>query len=616
MSLPRLAFAVLVFLTCATSAVQAEKRIALVMGNSAYTAAPLVNPKHDADLMASTLSDIGFEVIHQTDLTQRGMKAAIVDFGERLERAGKDAVGLVFYAGHGIQSSGRNYLIPVDATLEKESYLDIEAVPADWILGQMAQARNALNFLILDACRNNPFARSFRSAERGLARMDAPRGTLIAYSTKPGDVAADGTGRNSPYTKALSVVIRRPGLSASHMFIAARNRVLEETNEQQTPWEEGGLTAPFYFAGPGEAGGTSASADNDTLFWNSVEANPTPGAYQAYLEAYPAGRYAPLAKVRLKELEGAQVAVGVYPKAPKQLPTQATNQTPSQAPSQAPGTAFRDCPECPEMIVLPGGSFTMGSPSSEAGRNPDEGPTRRVTIGDGLAVGIHEVTRAEFAAFASATGFPEGNSCWTFENGDGRDRSGRSWRNPGYRQGDDDPVVCVSWEDARAYVEWLSRKTGERYRLLSEAEWEYAVRAGSDARYSFGDDLAGREICRHGNGADLAAKRRYSGWRVVDCDDGYVMTAPVGQLRANAFGLHDGHGNVWEWVDDCYHDSYAGAPSDGSARTGGGNCDRRVQRGGAWDSFPEFLRSAMRDKFQPGNRSVKVGFRVARGAPG
>ncbi len=603
MSLPRLALAVLVFLTCATPAVQAEKRIALVMGNSAYKAAPLANPKNDAELMASTLTDIGFEVIHQTDLTQRDMKAAIVDFGERLERAGKDAVGLVFYAGHGIQSSGRNYLVPVDATLEKESYLDIEAVPADWILGQMAQARNALNFLILDACRNNPFARSFRSAERGLARMDAPRGTLIAYSTKPGDVAADGAGRNSPYTKALSIVMRRPGLSASHMFIEARNRVLEETNDQQTPWEEGGLTAPFYFAGPGETSGTNDPANSETLFWNSVDANPTPGAYQAYLEAYPAGRYAPLAKVRLKELEGAQVAIGVYPRPPK------------QALEQAPGAVFRDCPECPEMIVVPGGSFTMGSPSSEAGRNSDEGPTRQVTIGEGLAVGIHEVTHAEFAAFASATNFPDDGSCWTFENGDGRIRSGRSWRNPGYRQGDHDPVTCVSWEDARAYVEWLSRKTGERYRLLSEAEWEYAVRAGSTARFSFGDDPAGREICHHGNGADRAAKRRYPGWRVVDCDDGYVMPAPVGQLRANAFGLHDGHGNVWEWVDDCYYDSYAGAPSDGRARTDGGNCDR-VQRGGAWDSFPEFLRSAMRDKNPPGTRTVKGGFRVARGAPG
>lgn len=612
MSLPRLALAVLVFLIAAPSAALAEMRIALVMGNSAYKTAPLANPKNDAALMASTLSDIGFEVIHETDLTQRGMKAAIVDFGERLERAGKDAVGLVFYAGHGIQSSGRNYLIPVDATLEKESYLDIEAVPADWILGQMAQARNALNFLILDACRNNPFARSFRSAERGLARMDAPRGTLIAYATKPGEVAADGSGRNSPYSKALSIVMRRPGLSASHMFIEARNRVLEETNDQQTPWEEGGLTAPFYFAGPGETGGTSDPAGNETLFWNSVEANPTPGAYQAYLETYPAGRYAALAKVRLKELESAQVAVGVYPNAPQQTPQQA----PGQKPHHPPGTAFQDCPECPEMIVLPGGSFIMGSPSNEDGRNSDEGPTHRVTIGEGLAVGIHEVTRGEFEAFAAATGFPEGDSCWTFENGDGRNRSGRSWRNPGYRQGDRDPVVCVSWEDARAYVEWLSRRTGERYRLLSEAEWEYAVRAGSDARYSFGEDPAGREICRYGNGADLAAKRRYSNWRVVDCDDGHVMIAPVGQFRANAFGLHDGHGNVWEWVDDCYHDSYSGAPGDGSTRTGGGDCDRRVQRGGAWDSFPEFLRSAMRDKFQPGNRSVKVGFRVARGAPG
>ena len=233
-----LAVVILGFVALVQPANAAEPRVALVIGNSAYAVAPLANPANDARLMAATLRNLGFEVMERIDADQKTMKYAIIEFGERLDQAGSDAVGLFFYAGHGLQVKGENFLVPLNAQIDKESHVAIEAVSAFWVLGEMEFASNRVNFVILDACRNNPLARSFRSGTRGLARMDAPRGSLIAYSTGPGDVAADGAGANSPYTLALSQAMQTPGIPAEKMFKLARDRVLEETGGVQTPWEE------------------------------------------------------------------------------------------------------------------------------------------------------------------------------------------------------------------------------------------------------------------------------------------------------------------------------------------------------------------------------------------
>ncbi len=233
------------------------RRIALVVGNSHYAASPLANPANDAKLMASTLQGLGFEVRLVQDGNQAGMKRAIQDFGASLEQAGPSAVGLFFYAGHGVQLNGRNYLIPVGASIARDADVDIEAVSADWVIEQMRYARNRLNFVILDACRNNPFVRSFRSADRGLARMDAPAGVLIAYSTAPGDVAADGDGSNSPYSEALTRAMRDSDQPAELMFKQAREVVRRQTQERQTPWEASSLIGDnFYFARVARAAGS------------------------------------------------------------------------------------------------------------------------------------------------------------------------------------------------------------------------------------------------------------------------------------------------------------------------------------------------------------------------
>ena len=266
------------------------------------------------------------------------------------------------------------------------------------------------------------------------------------------------------------------------------------------------------------------------------------------------------------------------------------------------GDVFRDCETCPEMVVVPAGSFLMGSPPAEEGHHDSQGPQHRVTIAKPFAVGKYEVKRSEYAEFVQATGRMDGK-CLTYDD------SLHSWRNPRFAQGTDHPVVCVSWDDARAYVNWLSRKTGKNYRLLSESEWEYMARGGTRTARYWGEGVEGQ--CRHANGRDLSDKLSAEhGW-TAPCDDGYEYTAPVGLFTKNGFGLHDVLGNVSEWTQDCWNDSYTGAPGDGTAWETG-DCHKRVGRGGAWLYEPWGIRSAFRSWVPTGIRFDFIGFRVAR----
>ncbi len=282
---------------------------------------------------------------------------------------------------------------------------------------------------------------------------------------------------------------------------------------------------------------------------------------------------------------------------------------PAFAGQRAAGDEFTDCEDCPVMVAVPAGRFTMGSPKREKDRQEDEGPLRKVKIGKAFGVGKFEVTRGQYAAFVVDGGYAVADKCWTDEEAEGKERSDRSFRNPGYEQTDDDPVVCVSWDDAQAYVKWLSRKTGATYRLLSESEWEYAARAGSQTRFSFGD--ADSQLCDVGNGLDNTAAAKFPWLTGNSCTDGYAYTAPVGSFAANDFALYDMHGNVWEWAEDCYHDSYRNAPLDEASWTTG-DCKYRVVRGGGSGGFPPILRSANRLRYSPNGRYDYLGFRVAR----
>ena len=211
-----------------------EKRVALVIGNSDYKISPLRNPVNDANAMSEALKKLDFDVLIGTNLSQIEMKRMIVKFGNQIKNGG---VGLFYYAGHGMQVNGRNYLIPVDANIKSENDVDIVSVRADEILLKMDDANNRLNIVILDACRNNPFARSFRSSTQGLATMDSPSGTLIAYATAPGSVASDGSGDNGLYTQELIKNMQIPDIKIEDMFKKIRTSVKEKTNDQQIPWE-------------------------------------------------------------------------------------------------------------------------------------------------------------------------------------------------------------------------------------------------------------------------------------------------------------------------------------------------------------------------------------------
>jgi len=253
----------------------------------------------------------------------------------------------------------------------------------------------------------------------------------------------------------------------------------------------------------------------------------------------------------------------------------------------------RDCVQCPELVRIPPGSFTMGSSAAEQQREgipkaygDQELPQHAVTIGYAFRMGKYEVTRGEFAAFMQATGHSIVGSC--------------PWRNPGFGQTDRDPVVCVSWDDARAYVAWLNQTTGKAYRLPSEAEWEYAARARTSTARYWGDGL--QDACRYANVDESAFK----------CSDGHRTTAPVGKFLPNDFGLHDMLGNVWEWTADCWTGHYFNAPTNGDARSTG-DCTRRVLRGGSWTVGPaHHVRAAYRASDVAAGRFVFVGFRVAR----
>ena len=282
----------------------AGKRVALVIGNAAYPGAPLRNPVNDAKDMATTLRRLGFEVISKTDVTQKEMNRAIAQFGEKLRA---DTVALFYYAGHGMQVRGKNYLIPIDAQIASEASARAETVDVDTVMDQLAVS--TMNIVVLDACRNNPFERKFRSAGGGLAQMDAPRGSLIAYATAPGKVAADGEGRNGLYTRELLRHIQTPGLPLEAVFKRVRNAVMQGSGEAQTPWEASSLTGDFYFR-PGDGAAAPAShqpaapADTSAVeiaFWESIKNSTDSEDFESYLNRFPNGQFAELAERRIRK---------------------------------------------------------------------------------------------------------------------------------------------------------------------------------------------------------------------------------------------------------------------------------------------------------------------------
>lgn len=512
-----------VCLACVSSApASAETRMALIIGNSAYSRAPLANAARDAKLVADQMKKLNFEVFAHYDLSLKEMKRAIQDFAAAVRARGKESVAFIYYAGHGVQANGDNYLIPVDENIRSEGDVDIDSVSVSSLMSMLDHVETAVNIVVFDACRVNPFGYA-RAALRGLARVDAPRGSLVAFATSPGASAEDGANGHSPYAAALAQALAEPGLRIEEVFKKVRIAVLSATGGKQTPWESTSLTGEFY----------------------------------------PAGR-----------LENAGSPVTASP------PPPAAARGPSDAGAEK-GRSFRDCANCPEMIGIPAGRFIMGSPKDEREHRDNEAPQHEVTIPKPLAVGKFTVTFAEWDACV-ADGGCGGHRPWDLGWGHG-----------------ERPVIHVNWHDAQAYVTWLRLKTGKAYRLLSEAEWEYAARAGTTTPFWWGASISTTQANYNG------------GIAYGDSGKGQnrAATVPVESFDPNPWGLYQMHGNVWEWVEDCYHGGYDGAPSDGSPWVGG-LCLLHVMRGGSWFDAPALLRSAQRLGW--GLRMGNVGFRVAR----
>lgn len=558
---------------------QAQQRLALVIGNQNYEQVrKLENALADARAVAAALRERGFDVTDRYDLNRVGMLREFDAFRRRIVSG---SVVVFYFAGHGVALEGSNYLLPTDIARENEEQARYDALPLETVMSglqtQNNRSEHGLNLLIIDACRDNPFRNYTRSggAPAGLSTKPGA-GLMMLYAAASGQAALDKLGDadrdpNGVFTRTLLRAMRTPGLGVRAMAAQVQHEVGALSGRRQVPAFYSEALGDYVFT-PGAVPTDDAAARRVAELERQVEelrrgqAGPVAGDAATRRLAEPR-----------RELEQAR-----QQPAPARQQEASLTRPPAQAPAPAvaappvtstPLRTFRDCAECPEMVTLPLGSFVMGSPAREAEPAHDEGPQRTVRVTQSLAVGKYEVTFGEWEACVAAGGCSDrlGDAGW-----------GRGRR----------PVINVSWEEAQGYVRWLSSRTGQRYRLLTEAEWEYAARAGTVTAYSFGSSITPQQANYYSSGV-----RR---------------TVEVGRYPANGWGLHDLHGNVSEWVEDCYRGNYAGAPVDAATAVGGGECSSRVLRGGSWGADSGYSRSAGRYRYPPNGRADFIGFRVAR----
>jgi formylglycine-generating enzyme required for sulfatase activity len=607
-----------------------EQRIALVIGNSDYSSGPLKNPVNDATDLAAALKRTGFTVTLKKNANLQEMVESIEDFGNSLKRSG---VGLFYYAGHGVQVNNVNYLLPINARINKESDVRFQAVDVGRVLAEMENANNGLNIVILDACRDNPFGKSFRSATRGLAIVaNAPSGTFISYSTGAGQVARDGKGRNSPYTGALLENITKPGLTINKVFMNVRSKVKKETG--QVPWELTSLEGDFYFARVGtvaEEPPAASAVSEPAMGKLTVKSNV--GGAKVYID----GAYEGEEPVSVSLKPGTYSIVlkkAGYPDASEDIRVEAggakTISIVMEKPAPPPvaetktGDITRDPVTGMELVFVQGGCYQMGDAFGDG--DADEKPLHDVCVND-FYLGKYEVTVGQFKRFVNETGYKtdgEKNTggvsgCFAFDQDDKEKnwnwRDWASWKKPNKYQDnrDDHPVSCVSWNDAQAFTDWLTRKGGKSYRLPTEAEWEYAARGGKETKNYWGNDKD--DACGYANVADRTKLPNGSSWNQKhECTDGYAFVAPVGKFQPNAFGLYDMMGNVWEWCRDWYGERYYN-DSPRNNPQGPSNGQYRVLRGGSWYFEPQFVRAAFRFRYVPAYRLSSYGFRLSLSAP-
>ncbi|MDE1184297.1 SUMF1/EgtB/PvdO family nonheme iron enzyme [Paraburkholderia sp.] len=604
-------------------------RIALVIGNDDYPGGALHNAARDAYSIGNALRARGFDVIARTNATPRQMSEALDTFNARLKAGG---VGVFYFAGHGFQLHGDTLLVPAGTDVDAPAQLITSAFNMKRLLQVLAAPRAHMrNVIIVDACLNDPFGN--RDTSMASTQKALPPRTIATFATAPGELADDGA-YHGIFTASLV-----DALSASHAptlddaLQRAASDVSAATHGRQRPWHASSYDrsststpATLLAASPSENEDLDGARHRGILpkdsneqyelsFWDSIKDSTYASDYEAYLKAYPNGRFAPLAKARIDRLKASSSAAPKpavtptpAPAAPSPVPAapqpshaasatpvpQATHAAPppvatppaAAPPTPAPqtpktasanttavtnGTESKDCATCPVMIAIAPGAFTMGNKASD----PSERPPHRVTIAAPYAIGKFEVTVEQYGACVAANACtkltPESN---TVKNAPARD---------------------LSWDDAQQYVKWLTKTTGKTYRLPTESEWEYADRAGTSTTYWWGDAM------------------RKGVANCTECGDPYHKEGPepVGTFAANPYGLYDMNGGVWEWVGDCWHDTYQNAPADGTAWDYPG-CNMRVIRGGSWREGASYMLTSTRFKYSASVRQSQDGFRVVK----
>lgn len=517
-------------LMLATSSATAGEQVALVMGNAAYEhGSPLANPVSDAQDIATALVRCGFELVGggaQTDLTHEEVDERMAEFAAMAESA---KVALVYFAGHGLEVDGMNYLVPVDAKVEEKYQVKHRTIPLDMLIEAMGGG-DRLKIVVLDCCRNNPLGRGWgRETAAGLGiPKSTPGGTVLLYAAAPGRVAADGKGRNSPFTGVLKKAILTPGADIAEVFRNVGAEVKRRTGTQE-PWMNSSYYGRFSFV-------------------PAIIRRPPP-------------RSSPPAETMTSDLREPD------------NPWEQGRVGGVQSLALAAGAAMEFC-WCPE------GSFIMGSPPAELGRGADESQVP-VRISRGFWMGRTEVTQGQWMAIMG--------------------------KNPSQNQSSLDlPVDSVTWTEAQEFVNALNAMSVAsapwQVALPTEAQWEYACRAGTRSAFGFGDALNGMQANCDGNdpyGTSMQGP--------------YIRrSAQVGSYRPNAWGIHDMHGNVWEWCADRYSTTLSG----GTDPMGPASGDERVDRGGGWANSAVNCRSANRSSFRPQTRSKYLGLRlvVTRGS--
>jgi formylglycine-generating enzyme required for sulfatase activity len=565
---------------------RSSKRFALVMGAYKYVNLDeLPRVRADANAMAETFRRMGFTVVGPggqegkawLNPSREQMADALETLAVKVERYVAENDGklrpqvAIYYSGHGVEVGGENYLLPTDVKISKARHvMEGRALSLGSLLERLREAGPHLTLVILDACRTLP---GKSAVGPGLASPSTQAGEFVMYAARDKEPALEfidnrqsDKSPNSVYTRFLLQEIEQKH-SLLNIALNVRRKVETATGGNQSPayydnYSDSNqlvlATGSAAAGAEGAGGGQSPSGQDDrlserreTAHWEGANKLGCDG-YRDYLDRYPTGHYAKLARAGVAQCE-----------AKKEPPPPVKLDLPRLL------TTIRDCAACPEMVVLKAGSFKMGDVHGDG--ESDEKPVRTVRITQPFAMGRYEVTQGQWKAVMESN--PSGIS----------------------HCGDDCPVENVSWEDVQVFIGKLNAKTGERYRLPSEAEWEYACRAGGRHKYCGSDNVD--------------AVSWYD-------ENSSGKTHAVGGKGANGWGLHDMSGNVWEWVQDCYEESYdKGQPSDGRAHEPSTNCARRVNRGGGWLNNARNTRSASRGGDTPDYRVVNLGFRLSRTLP-